>query len=173
MSKKSIIIVAVLAVVLTGTVVLSQTDLLQGRFGKPGSTVTDPSKTTFSGIYIDKKGRYVTPVASPVGTVVVSEVTSDVAWTSPTTGGPGVPPKVVSKVTSEVPSIVVSPVASAVPLSPEAVAGLTDKLKEGAKTLTESILKSVAAADFKAFPSKYILSDKEITKLLEMYELSK
>lgn len=163
MKKKNLIITAVLALIVVGTVALAQTDMLQGRFGL--FSKFDPSK-----IFL-YKNRYVSVVVSPVTSVLTSEVTSEVVSdVTSKVGTSKVTSKVPSEVTSEVPSAVTSPVASAVAVSSD----WAEKAKKySIKQLTKTILENTAKEDYRTNPSKYILSDQQIERVLQMYENSK
>lgn len=163
MKKKTLLITSILALVVVGTVALAQTDMLQGRFSLFNKF--DPLK-----IFL-YKNRYVSVVVSPVTSVLTSEVSSElVSEVTSTVGTSEVTSKVPSEVTSEVPSAVTSPVASAMAVSLE----WAEKAKEySIKQLTKTILENAAKEDYKTNPSKYILSDEQIERILNMYENSK
>ena len=163
MKKKNIVIAAVLTIVVVATTVLASTDMLQGRFS---SSRFDASK-----IFL-YKGEYVSVVTTPVTSVETSEVTStvtsDVSSEVTSTGGTStVTSKVPSEVTSTVPSTVTTPVASAVAVSD---AWAEKAKKYSIKALTKKILEKAAKEDYKTSPSKYILSEEQVEKILDMYE---
>ena len=163
MKQKNLLIAAVLTLVVAGTVVLASTDMLQGRFS---STRFDASK-----IFL-YKARYVSVVTSPVTSVETSEVTSEVSSevTSRVTskgGTSNVTSRVPSEVTSKVPSTITTPVASAVAVSD----AWAEKAKSySIRTLTKNVLETAAKEDYKANPSKYILSSEQVKQILDMYE---
>ncbi len=164
MKKKNLVIASVLAVVLVGTLAFAQTGMLEGRFRL--FSKFDPAK-----IFL-YRSRYVSAVASPVTSVVVSEVPSEVVSEVPSKvtskGGTSVVvSKVPSEVTSEVPSTVTTAVASAVAVSD---AWAQEAKKYSIKQLTKSVLEKAAKEDYKANPSKYKLTSRQIQQVLDMYE---
>ncbi len=155
MSKKNKIvlgtIVAVLVIAIVG--LASQTGLLQGRLSRNTKLVqVDPS------IYYRFFGKTVSPVTSPVPSVVVSNVPSIVVTAIPTI------------VVSKVPSVVVSAVTSAVAAS-NSVASQLDSSK--LPQLTQDMLKDIAKNDYKKNPGKFTLSNAEKQKILNLYEQKK
>jgi hypothetical protein len=99
---------------------------------------------------------------------VTSTVTSDVSSKVTSKGGTSkVTSKVSSKVTSKVPSTYTTPVASAVAVS----ADWAEKAKNyDIKQLTKTILEKAAKEDYKANPSKYILSTSQRMQLINLYQ---
>ncbi len=159
MQKKNKILLATAGVLIVGTVAIaSQSGMLAGRFGVFGPQ-----------LYL-YEGKAVSVVTSPVPSVVTSDVSSDVTSlvTSEVTSEGGVSlvtSEVTSSVSSEVPSVVVSPVASGVVVKgPQP--GNIGKLQQ----LTGKILSEYAKKDFKKNPKKYVLTDMQIEKLLDLYE---
>jgi len=161
MKKTNKVIIGVVSVLLVTSLVvlLGNTELLQGKFS--WKSKLDLSK------YFQIKGAIVSVVASPVTSILTSEVTSEVPSEVTSSGGVSI---VVSEVTSEVPSAVTSSVASAVTVS-KTIANKIDISK--LSTLTSSILQTLAQEDYKANPTKYMLSNQEKMRLIELYEKNK
>lgn len=157
MKKNQKILIGVVAIVLVVCVVVlaGKAELFQGRFFK----ITKPK------LYLHKN-KIVSVVTSPVTSVVPSEVTSDVPSEVTSEGGTSL---VASKVTSSVPSAVTSPIASGVAVDAK-TASRTNAGK--LQNLTQKILESIARDDYKKFPSRFVLSDKERQKIIELYEQS-
>mgnify|MGYP001569966332 CR=1 FL=1 len=105
-------------------------------------------------------------VTSPVTSVVQSEVASDVLSEITSEGGTSL---VASKVTSSVPSTVTSPIASGVGVDAKTASRTNTS---GLQNLTQKILESIARDDYKKFPSRFVLPEKERQKIIELYEQS-
>jgi hypothetical protein len=147
MSKNSKILLGVLTVVVVVLigVLVTNSELLQGRINTPGTSTKPPSD-----LY-NHKGSIVSVVTTPVPSVVISQVT--------TPGG-----------TTSVPSVVTSPVASPVGVLSTYVGTLPKGTLAKLPKLTRAILESIAKKDFIKNPKKYILTESQKAKILEMYK---
>lgn len=160
--KNVFLFTAISLILVVSAFAVSQSSMLQGSFQALHPRV---SPTIYQ-----YQGQYVTAVASPVTSVVVSEVTSEVvSEVTSQVGTSKVTSKVPSKVTSEVPSTITSPVASAVVVK----ARIAERLQNTeVKALTKAILIQAAQDDFKANPSKYILTSGQRQRILDLYTRS-
>ena len=143
-------VVAILAIAIIG--LASQTGLLQGKLRKGQLVQSDLA------LYYSFFGKPVSPVTSPVPSVVLSNVPSIVTTKIPTI------------VVSKVPSVVVSAVTSAVAVS-NSVASQLDVSK--LPQLTQAMLVEIAKNDYKKNPGKFTLSNTEKQKILKLYEQKK
>jgi hypothetical protein len=153
-TKKRVVTSLVIVVV-----VASVSLFVRGQFpAAPDSDVHNISIGPPPALYSQPGGRIVSGVASPVSTVIVSNVTSN-------TG------------TSRVASVLTTPVASAVLFAAnstaQSVLNLRNQVNLSAlKSLTERELEKLAWEDFESNPEKYTITEKEKAQLISLYRKS-
>ncbi|OIP81155.1 hypothetical protein COW94_00655 [Candidatus Peregrinibacteria bacterium CG22_combo_CG10-13_8_21_14_all_44_10] len=157
MNKKITIWIAVVVLILVSAgLLISKTELLQGKFS--------PFKSSIDFTLYSYKGRIVSGVTSPVTSVVVSDVTSESTSEVTSAGGTS---EVTSRITSTVPSAVTSPVTSAVAVSKSIAA---KKNIANLNELTQELLLSIAQEDYLKDPSKFRLSNSQKQEVIKLYE---
>jgi hypothetical protein len=170
-NKKIILSVAAIVLVVALSLMITQSESLQGRFFKIRRAAVQ--KIDHSDLY-SYKNKIVSVVASAISSAVPSEVTSDVPSEViskvPTEVSTGtivseVPSEVLSKITSDVPSVVTSPVASAVAVKDTKSLNI-NKLS----SLTKKVLEMAAKKDRLSNPERYVLTKKQKEAILKLYK---
>lgn len=150
---KLIVGLVVLALVVGAVVLAGESGLFKGFLSRDDLVV---KKTIDCSQFFKRNNEVVSGLASPVTSVLVSDVTSSVRASDGT----------VSQLASRVASPVTSPVASAVRYTGEHPC-------KNLKILTAARLKAFAKSDFKKNPAKYTLSKKERQRVIDLYNKKK
>lgn len=156
MNKRNVYIgVAVLVIALFG-ILYSNSSLNQGNLSvNPTGHQAIPLGSPWYLYGLSLVSLHASPVTTVQPTVVVSEVPSKVG-----------PSTVTSKVPSMVPSTFTTAVASAV--AAQKGDTVAEENRKGAKKLTSRILEQFAKDDFRNNPKKYVLSNDERQKLIDL-----
>ena len=172
MKRSKVIVagVAILAIVAVA-VAFAKSDYLQGRLALNQKQKCAVVAYDCSKLYM-YKSRTVSGVTSPVTSVVSSKVTSKVtskviSKVTSKGGTSKVASKVTSKVASKVASLITSPVTSAVAVNQRDMA---DVDVSSLKQLTSDLFRSIAKQDYKASPARFVLSQPERQRILNMYK---